>query len=141
MTRNVLVSITGAQLTDDGPQEVELITVGDYYEKNGKHYVVYEEMPEDGSGVIKNTIRIQPDSMSIIKNGIASAQMVFEKNKKNQSCYVTPFGQMMVGVSTGDIRVEEAEDRLKVDVDYSLDINYEHVSDCNITVEVRARAQ
>ena len=34
---------------------------------------------------------------------------------------------------------EEEENLLKVNVEYSLDINYEHVSDCNITVSVRAK--
>ena len=52
---------------------------------------------------------------------------------------MTPFGQMMIGIRTGDVKVLEEEDLLKVDVDYSLDINYEHVSDCNITLEVRPR--
>lgn len=140
MTQNVLISITGVQMTDDGPQEVEMITTGDYFGKDGRHYVLYEEMTDDGSDPVRNTIRIQPDSMSILKKGEASTRMVFEKNKKNLSCYVTPFGQMMIGIHTGNVQVREEEDLLKVDVDYSLDINYEHVSDCNITLEVRPRA-
>ena len=45
----------------------------------------------------------------------------------------------MVGIDTSDIRVEEEEQLLRVNVDYSLDINYEHVSDCSITVSVRPR--
>ncbi len=139
MTQKVLISITGTQMTDDGPEEVEMITTGDHYGKDGKHYVLYDEIMEDGAGVIKNTIRIQPDSMSIIKKGEASAQMVFEKNKKDLTCYMTPFGQMMVGIHTGDIHVREEEDLLKVDVDYSLDINYEHMTNCSISVEVRSR--
>lgn len=65
--------------------------------------------------------------------------MVFERNKKNLACYMTPFGELMVGIDTSDIRVEEEEQLLRVNVDYSLDINYEHVSDCSITVSVRPR--
>ncbi len=140
MTRNVLISISGARMTDDGSEQVEMVTTGDYFGRDGKHFVLYEEILEDGSGSVRNTIRIQPDRMSIIKKGEASTQMVFEKNKKNLSCYVTPFGQMMVGIHTGDVKILEEEDLLKVDVDYSLDINYEHISDCNITLEVRPRA-
>ena len=139
MTQNVLISISGSRMTDDGPEQVEMVTTGDYFGRNGKHYVLYEELLEDGSGSVRNTIRIQPDCMAIIKKGESSTQMVFEKNKKNQSCYATPFGQMMIGIRTGDVKVLEEEDLLKVDVDYSLDINYEHVSDCNITLEVRPR--
>ena len=62
-------------------------------------------------------------------------------DKKNQSCYLTPMGELVVGIQTNDIRVEEEENLIKINVEYSLDINYEHVSDCNITVAVRPRSQ
>lgn len=139
MTQNVLISITGAQLTDDGPQEIELVTTGDYFGRNGKHYVVFEEVLEDGMGVIKNTIKMQPDALAVIKKGSAATQMIFEKNKKSESSYMTPFGHLTLGITTNDVRLVEREDLLRVDVDYSLDINYAHVSDCNITVSVRPR--
>ena len=48
---------------------------------------------------------------------------------------------MMVGLSTKDIQVEEEEDALKVQVSYSLDINYEHISECNIVVSVQSKGQ
>ena len=140
MTQDVLICISGSQFANGEPEEIEMMVTGDYYEKNGKRYLIYDEILEDGAGVIKNTIKIMPDTISIIKKGQVSTHMVFEKNKKNLTCYLTPYGQLMIGINTGDIRFQEAEDLLKVDVDYSLDINYERVSDCNISVEGRPRA-
>ncbi len=139
MTRDVVISISGAQFSEGDQEDVELITTGDYFLKNGKHYIIYDEIEEDGQDVIRNTIKILPDSIDIIKKGNVSAHMVFERNKKNLACYMTPFGELMVGIDTSDIRVEEEEQLLRVNVDYSLDINYEHVSDCSITVSVRPR--
>ena len=139
MTRDVVISISGAQFSEGDQEDVELITTGDYFLKNGKHYIIYDEIEEDGQDVIRNTIKVLPDSIDIIKKGNVSAHMVFEKNKKNLACYMTPFGELMVGIDTSDIRVEEEEQLLRVNVDYSLDINYEHVSDCSITVSVRPR--
>ncbi len=139
MTRDVVISISGAQFSEGDQEDVELITTGDYFLKNGKHYIIYDEIEEDGQDVIRNTIKVLPDSIDIIKKGNVSAHMVFERNKKNLACYMTPFGELMVGIDTSDIRVEEEEQLLRVNVDYSLDINYEHVSDCSITVSVRPR--
>ncbi len=139
MTRDVVISISGAQFSEGDQEDVELITTGDYFLKNGKHYIIYDEIEEDGQDVIRNTIKVLPDSIDIIKKGNVSAHMVFERNKKNLACYMTPFGELMVGIDTSDIRVEEGEQLLRVNVDYSLDINYEHVSDCSITVSVRPR--
>jgi len=139
MTRDVLISISGAQFSEFDSDDVEMITTGDYFMKNGKHYILYDEIVEDSREIIKNTIKIHPDGMDVIKKGSTSTHMVFEKNKKNLSSYMTPFGEMIVGIATNDIRIEEEENLLKVNVEYSLDINYEHVSDCNITVSVRAK--
>ena len=141
MTRDVLISISGAQFSEFDQNDVEMITAGDYFMKNGKHYILYDEMMEDSNEVVKNTIKVQPDSMDILKRGCITTHMVFEKDKKNQSCYLTPMGELVVGIQTNDIRVEEEENLIKINVGYSLDINYEHVSDCNITVAVRPRSQ
>ena len=139
MTKDVLISISGTQFSEFDTDDVEMITTGDYFMKNGKHYILYDEIEEDSREIIKNTIKIRPDGMDVIKKGCTNTHMIFEKNKKNLSSYMTPMGEMVVGVTTNDIRIYEEEYHLKVNVDYSLEINYQHVSDCNITVSVRAR--
>lgn len=140
MTREVLITISGVQLMDGDSSKVELITAGDYFLKNGSHYILYDEIPEGIDGVVKNTIKIRPQTMDIIKRGAMDVHMTFEKDKKDLSCYATPMGEMMIGVNTNDIVIEETEDALKVKVDYSLDINYEPVSLCNIMLDVRSKA-
>ena len=55
-----------------------------------RHYVVYEEIVEGHKDTVKNTIKIRPAGVDIIKNGVAAAHMVFEKNKKNVTLYQTP---------------------------------------------------
>ena len=69
MTKDVLITISGSQVTDGENSDVEMIIAGTYYLKNGKHYVTYEEVMEGYGGVVRNTIKIQPDSMDIIKTG------------------------------------------------------------------------
>ncbi|MBP3543159.1 MAG: DUF1934 domain-containing protein, partial [Lachnospiraceae bacterium] len=43
MNKEVLVSISGLQFVEDNKDAIEMITVGDYYRKNDKHYLVFEE--------------------------------------------------------------------------------------------------
>lgn len=78
--------------------------------------------------------------MDIIKSGLTNVHMTFEKNKKRLTCYATPMGDMMVGLNTKSISVDEQEDSLKVSVEYSLDINYQHISECNIQVDIQSRS-
>ena len=139
MTRDVLIRISGLQAMDGENDNVEVITTGDYFLKNGRHYVIYDEVMEGFEGNIRNMLKISPDKLDVRKNGAANAHLVFEQDRKNLTRYVTPMGEMIVEVSTNRILLDEQEDSLKVSVDYSLDINYSHVSDCNITVDVCSR--
>lgn len=138
MTKDVLITISGVHTLDHEDSDVEMIVRGDYYQKNGKHYILYEEVLEGMEERVKNVIKISPSSMDIIKKGAASSHMLFEKNKKNLSCYSTPVGNLVIGIQANHFYVEEQEDSIKVNVDYSLDINYEHMSDCRICVDVQS---
>ena len=140
MTKDVLITISGIQMIDEEDSDVEMIVRGDYYQKNGKHYILYEEMMEGFTGKVKNVIKISPSGMDIIKKGIANTHMQFEKNKKNVTLYQTPAGQMAVGISTSEITIDEDADQLKVMVDYKLDVNYEPLSECSMVVDIQSKA-
>ena len=140
MTRDVLISISGMQIAEEDNHGVKMITTGDYFLKNGSHYILYDEIQEGLDGVIKNTVKISPSGLDIIKRGSSSVHMTFEKDKKNIACYATPCGELMIGISTNAIEVIEEEDRLKVHVSYSLDINYQHVSECDIDLDIHSKA-
>lgn len=141
MTRDVLVSITGARFSEYDKEDVEMIVGGDYFWKNEKHYIRYEEVMENSGEIVKNTIKITPDTMDIMKKGSIQTHMVFRKGKDNVSCYLTPVGELMVGIHTKDIQIEEKLESLRVKVEYSLEINYDHIADCSIVVCVRSKAE
>lgn len=138
MTKDVLITIRGSQLMNGENDDIEMIVKGAYYQKNRKHYLIYEEVLDGFKGVVKNVIKIQPDSVDIIKTGVTNVHMTFERNKKHLTCYATPLGGMMIGLNTREISVAEEEEEIAIRIQYSLDINYEHVSDCSIAVDVRS---
>lgn len=141
MTKDVLISISGLHYSVDeenGAEPLEVITPASYYFKNGKHYVLYDEVVEGIPGTIKNTIKITGDRLfEINKSGIASTRMVFEKDRINMTNYQTPFGEMMVGIHTKDMRVDVQEENIDVHINYALDVNNEPLSECEIKVNIR----
>lgn len=40
MTKDVLITIRGVHTLDHEDNDVEMIVRGDYYQKNGKHYIL-----------------------------------------------------------------------------------------------------
>lgn len=137
MNKNVVVSINGLQTLDDSEDTVEVITVGEYYNKNGKHYILYEEIDEDSKGVTKNVVKISEESIEIKKKGIVNTTMIFEKDKINKSYYSTPFGDLSVEISTNNIDIEVAETAINIEIQYSLSVNNQHMSNCKISLGVK----
>ena len=144
MKKDVLISITGLHYGDwnaDGEEAepIEVITPATYYLKNGKHYVIYDELVEGIPGTIKNKVRIMDDrKVEIIKSGITNTHMVFEKDKINMTQYETPYGEVLVGVHTRDIQVHVEEENIDVEISYGLDVNEEAVSECQLKVNIRS---
>lgn len=142
MTKDILVSICGMQFMadEDGEGEpVEIISPGDYYKKNGKHYILYDEIMEGFEGTTKNVIKISENCLDIMKKGVANVHMIFEKNKKNVTYYYTPFGSIMIGIDAKQIEIKETEENIDIMVNYDLDVNYEFLANCNITMKIKAK--
>ena len=138
MNKEVLISIRGLQF-EEGTDEnkIETITAGDYYKKNDYHYVVYDELTEGFEESTKNIIKFNDRELYLTKHGLVNVHMVFEENKKNITNYVTPYGSILIGIETEKVDLKEEEKRIRVDVLYSLEVNYEHLADCNIVMDIR----
>lgn len=139
MTKDVLLTIQGLQFAaEEGSENLETTTRAEYYKKNDTHYIMYEEIVEGFQNGIKSMIKFNDKTMSLTKKGVVNAHLVFEENKKNITNYQTPYGELFVGIDTRQIQMKEEEDRIQVEIDYELEMNYEHLADCNIKMNICA---
>lgn len=139
MTKNVLIAIKGMQFEGEtDPEEIEVIQRGQYYERNGSHYLLYDEPVEGTSDIIKNRIKFKENEVQVAKKGAVNTTLTFTKNEKNMTNYATPFGNLVIGIDTQRIALDMSEKRMDIKVDYALDINYEFLADCKISIEVSA---
>ena len=146
MTKEVLITIQGLQFdveaeNDEELDKIESIYPGEYYNRSGAHYIMYEELMEEEDTPLKNMIKLREKEFTLTKKGIINVQMVFTEGKKTMTSYVTPFGNIMIALDTSKIAVEETENELKIHIDYGLDANYQYIADCHITVTVAARKE
>jgi len=141
MTEQVLVSIKGLQFidADENVEPIELITVGNYYHRNGHTFIKFEESFEGVEGSAQNMIKITPNVLEVWKKGVVDVHMVFEKEKKNISYYTTPFGTMQMGIAATSLEVREDPDHINVLVDYALEINEEYMADCTLAVNIKSK--
>lgn len=136
MTKDVLVKISGLQFENDKDEAVEITTVGQYYLKNNKHYIIFEEILEGEKETCKNRIKIDENQVEITKSGSINVHMIFQVGKKNLTYYNTPFGNLLIGLETTSIKLLEENGQLLLNIQYGLDVNYSRISDCNIDIKV-----
>lgn len=143
MTKDVLVSVAGLQFTADAPEaeKIEIITPGSYYKKRDHHFVVYDEVVEGSDEVTKNLVKFDGNALSISKKGFTNVDMVFEKNKRNMTNYVTPYGSLLVGIDAENIDINLTDDKISINIDYALDINYQHLADCKIKMDIMSKTE
>ena len=140
MTEDVLLSVKGLQVMEEAQEEsVEVVAPGRYRFQNGKHYISYEEVVEGSKEKIQNLIKISEEVVEVTKRGFSNAHMVFEKHKQNISYYDTPFGKFLVSILAKDIQITEEQGQIGTKVEYSLDINYEHMADCSIQIQISSK--
>ena len=104
MDKEVLIHVRGLQTMDaDGEQEpLEIVVPGQYYFRNGSHYLRYEEVMEDFAEPTVNYIKISQKGMEVRKKGVVNVHMVFEQGKKNMTYYTTPYGTIEMGIDESE---------------------------------------
>lgn len=141
MNKDVLIHVRGLQMmeTDDAQEPIEIVVPGQYYFRNGSHYLRYEEMLDDTAETTVNYIKMSPNGVEVRKQGQVNVHMVFEEGKKNKTFYNTPYGTLQMGISATGLELKESEDGIQMKVDYALDMNEEHVADCYLTVQAQSK--
>ena len=141
MTKEVLVSIKGMQFDGESGDTIETMNFAQYYLKNDGHYIIYDEMVEGESQVTKNILKFKGKTFEMTKRGLVNVHMVFEEGQKNMTNYSTPFGDILMGMDTSKVEISETEEgsKLKITVEYALEVNYEFLADCTIEIDISAR--
>lgn len=137
MTKDVIVLIKGIQTEMLEAEEIELVTTGQYVEKNGKIYITYIDSNIEEKQETKTTIKLQEDQISILRFGGVNTHMVFELNKTHITHYETPYGVFEISTLTKKINVDKLDDYMEINVEYNLNINHMSMGLNTFTITVK----
>ncbi len=137
MTKDVWISLQGLQFSgDETADNIGTAVPGTYYEKNGKHYVIYEEVIEGLQKPVMNKLKFGEHFLELSRSGSLNVCMMFEENKKHMADYHTPYGRLMLGIDTKKFRMVNETDKIMLDIEYTLEQNNEYLAGCKILIEV-----
>lgn len=137
MTKNVTLTLTGIQYDDEGQETVtEFSCEAEYYFRSGSHYIFYEETEEDTGVSVKCTLKLKGGALELQKKGAFSSLMVFERDKKYVTQYMTPLGSLPLELLTEHIDNVIGESEIVCTAKYLLSSGERQLSRNTIIVKI-----
>ncbi|MGN0317834.1 MAG: DUF1934 domain-containing protein [Lachnospira sp.] len=125
-----------AETEDMEEDSVETISVGSYKVVNGKECIHFEECYDGETEKSSNIIKFTENEVQVSKKGAITAHMDFKRGEKTMTFYETPFGNIYLGIFTRDIRIERSVDEIRISIEYALEVNYEQLNECRVSISI-----
>ena len=135
MNKDVVIEVVGKHTTDGENEVIRSKCNGQYYEKNGKYYFLYEELTENGK--VKNIIKVDDRLVEVIKKGSANAHLFYQVGETVNCSYDTPFGCIPIGINTERLNIYKENHHIKVVVSYVMLSDEKQVARCKLQIEAR----
>ena len=122
------MKITGKQFSGDiSEDQMEFITEGKLYEKGDSTYLIYDESEFSGFPGCKTTLKLTGDCIRMKRIGSEvgfGMEFIFEKGKRFNSKYHTPYGNLDMEVLTNDVVNNLTEEGFgDINIDYHVSLN------------------
>ena len=137
MRKDVRVTVKGVQRDDTTEiSRTEIVVPGEYYFKNGSHYIFYEETAEDSGEPVKNSLKLKGNVLELNRKGAVNSRMIFETGKSHVTDYATPFGMLRMETVTSRILFTEEENCLRIRAEYELWADGMKMSAYRLTIKI-----
>lgn len=137
MEKNVLVTVKGVQQDDAGEiSRMGTAVPGEYYYRNGSHYIFYTETAEDSGEGIQTVLKLKEGQLELTRKGAVNSRMIFEQGRRHVTDYATPFGSLRLETATSRILCMEEEHRLQIRAEYGLWAEEVKVSSNRLTITI-----
>ena len=138
MNKDVIISVKGTQQNDLGEVDIqELVTIGNYYAKNGAYFIIYSESEVTGMSGTTTSVKAEPKRVTLNRMGKSQHKQVFETGLRNPGNYITPYGSMHMVVVSSKVEVSLTDTGGSINLEYELEIENEKISDNKLSLTVR----
>ena len=130
------VKIKISSSTEGGPKNLNMTYSGKMTEKNGKHYVIYEEDAQSGLDNTKTTIKWDSERAVLIRSGAVESRQEFCRGLKYQSVYRTPYLELPLLTETRFFDAQFRKGVWCLRIEYGLCHGGEPYGDIKIVMEI-----
>ena len=121
-------------------EAVELVTEGRFYKKGDSFYLIYDESEFSGMEGCTTSLKVTGDKIRMKRYGdnlLADMAIEFEKGKRFNGYYETPFGTIEMEVLTNEIKNQiEEEGKGMLDIHYFISLKGLAESRSKLSIEI-----
>lgn len=121
---------------EGGTRDLEMTFSGKMTEKNGKHYVIYEEDAQSGLDNTRTTLKWDSERAVIIRSGAVESRQEFCRGLKYQSVYRTPYLELPLVTETRFFDAQFRKGVWRLRIEYGLCHGGEPYGDIKIVMEI-----
>ncbi len=121
---NITLRVKSVQKNSgEEPLEIEFITEGQHYRRNGFDYIKYEETELSGLAGHRTILKIGNDCVVMRRFGEMPVVMQFCVGERKCTEYHTPYGRIKIEYLTDDIAYQLTDEVGDIKVEYTLAMN------------------
>ena len=137
--KEAVIRIVSKQRTENGDNTGEMTVVGTLTCEEDKSIIEYIENNEE-TGPEETTITVSGnDTVSIVRNGQFSSEMMVEKNVRHHTFYRTPYGELTMGIYGNQVEWSTNDKGGVLRMRYSLDFNNGVVSENTMIIYIEEK--
>jgi len=140
MKENALITLEGTITINDESDVISLTTVGAYYQKNGKNYIIYKESEATGFEGYTTSIKAWDNGVQMKRYADAAnpgSNLIIEKGAVNLCNYETVAGSLMLDIGGIDIVNSLDEKGGSLSFSYSLSAGGALISENAVNITVK----
>lgn len=138
MKKDVFITVQGFQTVEGEQDQVELMTTGRFYRKDGLYYLTYEETEATGFAGCRTTLKVGPGrKVTMTRFGANRSQLIVEDGVRHQCSYDTGYGSITIGVMGSHFASQLTDQGGSLEFGYSLDIDTCVASENRVCIQVQ----
>ncbi len=141
MKEDYLVTVVTRQEIEGERDLLEVTTHGHLEGEDDSYTLIYTEQEEDGS---ESTTKLQikkDSSVTVNREGSIATYMIIEKDVRNLSHHVTPYGSFSMGVCGKEIISEMTDEGANLRFSYATDIENNPLGVIEFDITARKKAK
>lgn len=135
--KKVLITVNTIQSFDDESEEIELVTEGVMYKKEGFYLLEYDESEISGMKGTKTSIEIWDKHVKLIREGTTNSKLVFNTGIEHVSLYGNEQGAFEIIIKPRRVNIDVSDIGGTLELDYLIETQGVNMSENKLVLTIK----